>query len=566
MKYFFLCLPFLLFHLSFSQNDAILDFGQNLIYKNKLDEAIIYYKKHLIKPDSKKQEIKLFLGLADVYKLKLDYRNANNNYVKSYNEIIKLKDKQLEFLYYVKKAEFFRKRSIYIEAVSQLDKAAMILKENKIEDIYLSKYYNRKAALFTEYYHIQDSTIFYANKSLYLAKKIKDKDNVFYSLLEIAGVYERKKDYKTAIRYLEEIIQFAKSNNMQQQEADAYISYIMALARNNQLKKALDVALYAANFSKINNLLYNEIIFNENIQNLYFRLNNTEKAYEYLRYRLELTTKYDEVQKEELLLNVEAKYKLAEKENQIKINKLEIENQNKALASSKTKLYIIIGLFLITIIGILLIAYFLRKSKEDNKQLKALSKENEFLLSEANHRINNNLQLVVILILDQLKKASDTESIQLKNILTKVESISTLHKHLYKSNDKNKIDVSNYLNDVKSGFFDIFKEQDIKTNFKVEAVEIPSDYAMYLGLLLTELFINSIKHAFGNQKNKNINFQLGQINDALSFNYSDNGTTTSNQDNKPKLIDKLCRQLKIDYKINTESGFSFSFVTEISND
>lgn len=566
MKYFLFFISCLCFQVLLSQNDSIINFGENLVQENKLDEAINYYNKHLLKPKTKEQEIFLLLGLAEVYKLKLNYNQANNFFINAFEKIKNLEDKQLEFLYHVKLGEFFRKRSLETEFETELDKARKILKSYKINDKYLVKYYNRKAALFTERYQNNDSTLFYANKSLDLAKKVKDKDNEFYSLLEIAGVYERKKDYKTSIRYIEEIIEFAKNNNMQQQEADAYISYIMALARSNQLEKALNTALHAANFSKKNNLLYNEIIFNENIQNLYFRLKNTEKAYEYLKYRLELTTKYNEIKKEELLFNLEAKYKLADKENQIKINTLELDNKNKALASNKIKLYVSIGLLLAATLVTILIAYFFKKEKHSNKKLQALSYENEFLLSEANHRINNNLQLVIILIADQLKKIEGTNGFELKNILTKVEAISTLHKHLYKNTDKKKINAQNYLEDVKVSFFDVFKANHITINFNCEPVGIPNDIAMYFGLLLTELFINSIKHAFLKEDYKEINFELYQEQDILVLKYSDNGKANTGKIVQPKLINKLCRQLKAEYKINTTEGFVFVLEKHLKND
>ena len=566
MKYLFLCISIFFFQISFTQTDSVLVYGQNLIDQNKLDTAIIYYKKHLLSPSSQKQQVHLLFGLADAYKLKLDYTNANENYSKSFITISKIKDKQLEFLYYVKKAEFFRKRAMHLDAVKELDKALVILKNTPINDLYLSKYYNRKAALFTEHYQLNDSTLYYSNKSLVLAKKTNDNDAVFYSLLEISGVYERKKDYKTSLKYLDEIIAFAKSNNMKQQEADAYISYVMVLARSNQLEKALKASLYAADFSKKNKFLYNEIIFNQNIQNLYFRLNNIEKAYEYLKQRLELTTKYDEIKKEELLFNLETQYKLADKESQIKINNLEIINQKKALASNKVNLYIALVLFVFSIVVAVLIAYFLKRSKKSNKQLQILSSENEFLLSEANHRINNNLQLVVILITNQLKKALETEKIQLKNILIKVEAISTLHKHLYKNEDKQTIDIANYLKDVKTSFFDVFKENDITTNFDVNSLEIATDQAMYFGLLLTELLINSIKHAFKEQDYKVIDFTLRVNNGLLLFIYSDNGISLANKSIKPKLVDKICRQLEMDYNINTDNGFNFSMSKKINNE
>ena len=566
MKNFVFWIFILCYQVNVSQTDSIIKFGQDLIYKNNLDQAVDFYQKHLINPSSKKQEVNLLLGLADVYKLKLDYKNANDNYIKSFNVIKKLKDKQLEFLYYVKIAEFFRKRAKHNEAIEQLNKASVILKDTIIQDRLLVQYFNRKAALFTEYYNINDSTLYYSNKSLNLAKKINDKDGIFYSLLEISGVYERKKDYNTSIQYIEELIDFSKQNNMHQQEADAYISYIMALARSNQLNKALAAALYAADFSKKNNFLYNQIIFLDNIQNLYFRLNDTEKAYQYLKQRLELTTKYNEIKKEELVINLETQYKLADKENQIKINNLEIINQKKALASNKVNLYIALILIVFVIGVALLIAFLLKRSRNSNKQLQLLSKENEFLLSEANHRINNNLQLVVILITNQLKKASEAEGIQLKNILTKVEAISTLHKHLYKNDDKRSVDISSYLRDVKVSFFDVFKENDISTNFDITSFKINTDQAMYLGLLLTELLINSIKHAFKQQDYKVIDFTLRLNNGLLLFRYSDNGISVRDKFIKPKLVDKICRQLEMNYDISTDNGFTFSMSKKINDE
>ena len=151
-------------------------------------------------------------------------------------------------------------------------------------------------------------------------------------------------------------------------------------------------------------MFYHEIIFHDNIQNLYFRLHNTKKAYEYLKDRLELTTKYNELKKEELIFSLETKYKLKEKENQIKIDALEIENKNKELITTKANFTLILGLFFTAIISILLIAYFLKKTKQKNRELQLLSKQNQFLVSETNHRVNNNLQLIAVLIENKIRK------------------------------------------------------------------------------------------------------------------------------------------------------------------
>ncbi|REE25150.1 two-component sensor histidine kinase [Winogradskyella pacifica] len=564
MKYLIIML-FFVCNASHSQTEDIIDFGQNLISENKLDEALFYYNKNLETTSIKVEEIHLLLGLAEIYKLKLNYDTANTYYLKAFEAIKISKNKELEFLYHVKIAEFYRKRTLFAESIKHLEAAKLILETHKIAPIYLAKYYSRKAALFSEYFIQPDSTLLYAQKSLKISKELNDKNGIFYSMLEISGVYEKEKDFKKAIHNLEELIDFAERHQLIQNKIDAYINYTRVLIKDKQYTKALEESLNGLDFAQKNELFYGEILLTDNIRNIYEKLGNTIKAYQYLKVRLKLTDKYYKLEHNKFLFELEEKYKLSEKENQIRINALEIENKNKALASNTVMFYAIVSLLIVVIIVTLLIAYVLKGAKESNKQLKILSKENEFLLSEANHRINNNLQLVVILISDQLKKASTENSFQLKNILTKVEAISTLHKHLYKNNDKEKIEISNYLNDVKQSFLDVFNENNISTNFKIDTVEIPSDYAMYFGLLLTELSINSIKHAFNNQDNKTINVELRVKENQLSFLYSDNGTVIMTQDIKPKLIDKICRQLKIEYTINTENGFTFSFQKDISN-
>ena len=565
MKYIIIALFLFLTQVSLSQNSDILNFGQNLISENKLDEALSYYSKNLETTSVKQEQIHLLLGLAEIYKLQLNYDAANTYYLKAFEAIKISKDKQLEFLYHVKIAEFYRKRTLFAESIKHLDAAKLILEAHKIAPIYLAKYYSRKAALFSEYFTQADSTLLYSEKALQLSKQVNDENEIFYSTLEITGVYEQRKKYKKALNYLEDLIVFSEENNLIQNKVDAYINYTRVLIKDQQYNKALEASLKGLHFAQKNEMLYGEMLFTDNISNIYSKLGNTAKAYKYLKTRIKLTDKYYKLEHNKFLFELEEKYKLSEKENQIKINALEIENKNKALASNTVMFYAIISLLIAVIIVTILIAYVLKGAKESNKQLKVLSKENEFLLSEANHRINNNLQLVVILISDQLKNASTENSFQLKNILTKVEAISTLHKHLYKNSDKKKIEISNYLNDVKHSFLDVFNENNISTNFKIDTVEIPSDYAMYLGLLLTELSINSIKHAFNNQDNKTINVELHVNENQLSFLYSDNGTVNMTQNIKPKLIDKICRQLKIEYTINTENGFTFSFQKDISN-
>lgn len=88
---------------------------------------------------------------------------------------------------------------------------------------------------------------------------------------------------------------------------------------------------------------------------------------------------------------------------------------------------------------------------------------------------------------------------------------------------------------------------------------------MYLGLLATELFINSIKYAFGNQKNKIISLNVFQNQSVLHFDYSDNGEQSIGKVIAPKLATTICKQIKANCTIATQRGFEMYVTKDLAN-
>ena len=77
----------IIFQCSFAQHDAIYTIGEKLINENKLDEAKIYFENNLKKATNNELKIKLFVGLAETYKLQLDYNTSNKYYIEAYKII-----------------------------------------------------------------------------------------------------------------------------------------------------------------------------------------------------------------------------------------------------------------------------------------------------------------------------------------------------------------------------------------------------------------------------------------------------------------------------------------------
>lgn len=500
-----------------------------------------------------KQQIDSILRKIEFYKEKFDYANAIDAVLKVKEYYEKTNNSNGVAYCNIKLAEINRHATLFEYSIDYLQQAKTIINKNsgKINDSILIYYYNRKAALASEYIQNPDSTLYYSNKALSLAKKIKNEKIELVSLLEIGFAYEIKNNLNKAIELYKTTIDKAILFNDNNVRNDATINLARAYTKINELDKALSICNERLAQIEDSEYLLKTILYS-NLSAIYEKKGDINKAFELLKLRMNYTEKFYQQTEINKLQELNGKYHLKEKNSEIERTKERLEQISKN--------QILLTLFLIlVIIGLMVLIYYSKKLQQSKNNLDLLLKENEFLLHEANHRINNNLQLIVILISEELKKLNGNEKLGVKKILSKVESIATLHRQLYKKNHKHEIEISNYLNEIKNNFSEILEEKNIVASFTIDTLKVNIDHGMYIGLLVTELLINSLKHAFINQNQGKINLHIQTKNNGYTFDFKDDGKTKNHKITKPVLIDKMCKQLKVDYSINTENGFHFSF-------
>uniref|UniRef100_UPI00404B31BC sensor histidine kinase n=1 Tax=Flavobacterium sp. TaxID=239 RepID=UPI00404B31BC len=430
---------------------------------------------------------------------------------------------------------------------------------------------NRKMAVFSLYHYGSKDTLQMikniGKQIIDLDSQITKKDIVAYTLNELALLEDYFGEKSNAASKYEEALAYAKTNNLKNPEIDGSFVYAQYCSRylNDNQKAITIVEAIKDKVLRGSNLFHKQKLFEE-LKNYYFLNGDYKKSFltfeEFFKY-------YKEVDFSEALLKlnaIERKFNIAQKQKEIQDKEVEIKIQNLKIENSTKRFWLITVFFVITAFGSAGLYYYFKREQKANKELRILSKENDFLMSEANHRINNNLQLIIILISGQIEKLSQHENDEIKKILAKINSIATLHKHLYKSKNKREIDIQKYLKDIESSFSDLFVENNIISSFSTQQISLIIDDAMYIGLILTELYINSIKHAFEpNQINKQIVFSISLQDEDIVFSYMDNGKNfNSNPKTKPVLVDQLCRQLEVSYTINYTSGFELIFKKPIT--
>jgi len=159
-------------------------------------------------------------------------------------------------------------------------------------------------------------------------------------------------------------------------------------------------------------------------------------------------------------------------------------------------------------------------------ELTAALKEKELLVREAYHRIKNNLAIVGSLInlyQEQVSNPNDQEiMIALK---ARVRSISLVHEQLHQSHDLSTVDFSSYarklLDNVRSSFLPPGVTVDVVT--LMEPTPLSVDVSVTLGLVLTELATNALKHGFAGVDSGEIRVAMERLGGSYRLTFSNSG-------------------------------------------
>lgn len=543
------------------------DFQKGISYLkiSKIDSAVYFFEKIKNDTELSNDSIKGIykLNFGKVLKLKQNYPEALKFYEEAEAIFNKLKLYNLLAETYLNIGEFYRAKYDLNLSLEYLNEAKKIIDNHRVSRETEAYFWNRRAAIYIEKEDNYYNSILCSQKVLNMLKDKEANSLQASSLNEIGYAYENL-DNPIAEKYYEQALKIYKEINDELYEANVLINIIRLYDKQNrvQITKAyVDRGLEIARKKQYNIYLKDFRL----LEAKYFERTGHYKealiAYEAF-HDLEKADFINKWNKQ--IIEAERKYELEKKDSELEIKELNLKNQTNKLKSSRANFFIVVGILFFLVMLTSMVLYFFRKAKKNNKVLEKLSKENEFLLSETNHRINNNLQLITILIADELRKTNtDSENIPIRKILAKVETIAILHRHLYQSADKRQVNINEYLSEIEMVYDEVFKERNIAIELKNDSVLLNSDTAMFIGLLVTELIINSIKHAYTSEQEKTILISIQKEKNSLYFLYKDNGEKPKNKEIKPKLVEQLCLQLDVGYIIDVSKGFEISFSKKI---
>ena len=219
----------------------------------------------------------------------------------------------------------------------------------------------------------------------------------------------------------------------------------------------------------------------------------------------------------------------------------------------------------IVVLALTVILRGLYRHHEVDKKNRANLEEKENLLKEIHHRVKNNLQIISSLLLLQASKLKDAEAAEIfSECRERIQFMARLHEQLYTSGNLQRIEFGKNLAEIAETLLHSHTPAGCQLTLekKIGPLELDVDTSQVLGLLATELILNSLKHAFTGRKTGSISVELhaGARNTMV---VSDNGVglpvnfdTLKSGRMGTNLVQALARQIRgeAEFANNPEGG------------
>lgn len=149
--------------------------------------------------------------------------------------------------------------------------------------------------------------------------------------------------------------------------------------------------------------------------------------------------------------------------------------------------------------------------------------QTEILLRELQHRMKNNLQVIVSLLALQRRQSSSEETRErIANVMDRVLAIGLAHDQLSFKNSASTVNMQDYLKALCANIDPRRPQTSIEVD--ADAAGLPLDRAVPIGLILNELVTNSVKYAFDDEGGViNVVFRIDETIGEAELTVSDNG-------------------------------------------
>ena len=160
------------------------------------------------------------------------------------------------------------------------------------------------------------------------------------------------------------------------------------------------------------------------------------------------------------------------------------------------------------------------------RQVARSEREKALLLEELTHRTRNDLMMVSSALALQARSIGDrVAKSALDSALARIAVITKAHERLgTAAGHRGFVELGGYVHALCDGLSTLLRDiRPIALRVDAPALEVRSDQAVMIGLIVNELVTNALKHAFPDERAGTIDVQVRQTDDGLQLVVADDG-------------------------------------------
>lgn len=376
----------------------------------------------------------------------------------------------------------------------------------------------------------------------------------------IGTSYFNMKEYGRALDYYKQSEEIIQSTSNQFNLITLFNSMgqtYLALEEYDSAQGYLDQALKIA---KVYDAKEREQYIYESLADLAAAKGDHKAALKYYKQFHAIGMELYQSERNDAMAKYEKKFEVYESREKQREAELEVAKRERMI------LYVSIGLLVMLVLSGLLI-YAVRMRNKAVKSGKAELESRNRLMREMHHRIKNNLQLVESMLSIQSRRMDEDSAAQLDGVRGSIQAMAGIHEGLYSRGTGEQIDTKDFFSNLEQNL--IRSDQDeVNLSVKTDQFNTDIDTVVSIGIILNELFTNSLKYAFEPGDDKRIEIELRRGKDSLVLKYRDYGKGVQVQANDErstsfgmKMIKATMRKLKAElHEEHPERGVSYTFI------
>lgn len=167
-----------------------------------------------------------------------------------------------------------------------------------------------------------------------------------------------------------------------------------------------------------------------------------------------------------------------------------------------------------------------RRLEKSTHHLENLVKQKENLLREMHHRVKNNLQIVTSLMRMAGRRSRSKPVLgMVADMEERIAAMSLVFEMVYRSDLSGEVSMREYVTRLVDAISASYatEEQGVEVSVASEDFTLNSDRLSVMGLLVTELVTNSLKHAFPEHDRPRIDVRVRREGERVVLHVADNG-------------------------------------------